>query len=442
MPSVEINAMPTKGLFIDMLVKDVDLTDAISDLVDNCIDGAKRLRPAGDYTGLRIKIAFSKDSFSIYDNCGGIPLDIAKNQAFRFGRPSGSQATTGSVGQFGIGMKRALFKLGRWFKVSTTAEHEKYSITVPVEEWSKSDLPDSWHFQIDDGLDILQGNESFPTSDRYTSIEVRELREEAIRQFEDPAYSTRFRDKLTDAQNEFLKKGLEIQVNADFLVGEKFQLLFSEDLKSSFVREQYSEPNEKPVNVKYYVGMMNSIPADEAGWYVFCNGRMILRADRSPLVGWGEVAYNIPRYHNQYARFRGYAFFECEDSSRLPWNTTKTSLDRDSPVYLKAKYKMIELMAPIISFINELDREKDVDDKTYETITNEAKPVDIDSISVIQTFTYTPRAATTKAEKLIRITYSRRADEVNMVKEALGVRTNAEIGSSTFEYYLKYELGE
>jgi hypothetical protein len=338
-------------------------------------------------------------------------------------------------------MKRALFKLGRWFQVSTTAESEQYSITVPVDEWSRSDEPDSWNFKFDPDLIQLADGATFPENERRTKIEVRELREEAVRQFEDPTYDTRFKAKLSDAQNEFLKRGLEIEVNGRFLVSEKFQLLFSNDLTPTFEQEQYTEAGKSPVTVKYYVGLMQSTPADEAGWYVFCNGRMILRADRSPLVGWGEAAYNIPRYHNQYARFRGYVFFECDDSSRLPWNTTKTSLDRDSPVYNRAKRKMLELMSPIIKFINELDREKDVDDNSYETITEQAKPRDIDSITTAQLFTFTPRAAI-KVEKLVRIAYMRRAEEVEAVKDETGARTNADVGNATFEYFLKYELGE
>ena len=38
------NAEPTKEFFISMLVRDINLKDAIGDLVDNCIDGAKNLR--------------------------------------------------------------------------------------------------------------------------------------------------------------------------------------------------------------------------------------------------------------------------------------------------------------------------------------------------------------------------------------------------------------
>lgn len=102
---------------------------------------------------------------------------------------------------------------------------------------------------------------------------------------------------------------------------------------------------------------------------------------------------------------------------------------------------MMELMSPVVEFINELDRERDVDDNFYETILSQAKPRDIESINTVQMFTFTPRTAQ-KVEKLTRISYTRLASEVEDVKESLGVKSNAEVGNATFEYYLKYELGE
>src|ERR1700688_3958157 len=106
-----IDASPTKDFFISMLIKDIGTTRAIIDLVDNCVDGARRLRPNGEYDGLRVDIETDDGHFEIRDNCGGVPVNLARNYAFRFGRPTEMAATPHSVGQFGVGMKRALFKL-------------------------------------------------------------------------------------------------------------------------------------------------------------------------------------------------------------------------------------------------------------------------------------------------------------------------------------------
>ena len=98
------DASPTKLFFVEIITKDIELDKAIQDLVDNCIDGAKRLRPGPDakYDGLTVNLEIRNNYFEIRDNCGGIPLDIARKYAFKFGRAKGFQRTSHSVGQFGI----------------------------------------------------------------------------------------------------------------------------------------------------------------------------------------------------------------------------------------------------------------------------------------------------------------------------------------------------
>lgn len=44
-----INANPTKEFFVNMLVRDIQLKQAVIELIDNSIDGAKRIRNTGDY---------------------------------------------------------------------------------------------------------------------------------------------------------------------------------------------------------------------------------------------------------------------------------------------------------------------------------------------------------------------------------------------------------
>src|SRR4051812_30676793 len=109
-----IDARPTKRFFVRMLVRDIELVPAIVDLVDNSVDGAKRITEPGEnrFEGLEVRLTISPERFEIVDTCGGIPLELAQRYAFRFGRPDDVDSAEGEVGQFGVGMKRALFKLG------------------------------------------------------------------------------------------------------------------------------------------------------------------------------------------------------------------------------------------------------------------------------------------------------------------------------------------
>ena len=115
-----------------MLTRDVDIKAAILELIDNSIDGAKRLRPCGNYSGLYVKIQYDKNTFSITDNCGGISIETASNRAFRFGRalPEENQSEQQFTGVFGIGMKRSLFRMGKAFEVESTTANEYFKLSV------------------------------------------------------------------------------------------------------------------------------------------------------------------------------------------------------------------------------------------------------------------------------------------------------------------------
>src|SRR5690349_10409695 len=93
MSSSTADAKPTKDFFVSVLVKDISLVPAIIDLVDNSVDGARRLRSVStdpsntdSFDGLEVKIDTRRNRFRISDNCGGIPVEVAEQYAFRFGR--------------------------------------------------------------------------------------------------------------------------------------------------------------------------------------------------------------------------------------------------------------------------------------------------------------------------------------------------------------------
>src|SRR4028119_2104506 len=113
-----IHAEPTKDLFIYMLVRDIPLIRAIIDLVDNSVDGATHLQSNENYKDFWIKISFNKEYFKIEDNCGGITVNEAEEYAFKFGRDNDAQVTPKSIGRFGIGMKRAFFKMEKKLKLN------------------------------------------------------------------------------------------------------------------------------------------------------------------------------------------------------------------------------------------------------------------------------------------------------------------------------------
>jgi hypothetical protein len=444
-PSI-INASPTKELFINMLVKDISLLRSIIDLVDNSLDGAKRIRGEGPYTGLWVKIEISEDSFKITDNCGGISVQLARDYAFRFGRPEDMEATTRSIGQFGVGMKRALFKIGNIFSVESTAKESSFFMKVNVNEWKLDKA--TWQFKFI----RYQENQHNRDENLGTEIIVEEIHKEDIRsEFKQDKFIRQLANQLQEAYTESLARGLVITVNRLPLRVEPLKLLSSISILPAYRNDRYVVGAEKEeVFVKIYAGISDSNPED-AGWYIFCNGRLVLGANQTSTTGWGEGdEVTIPKYHNQYARFRGYVFFDADNASLLPWNTTKTGVDSDSFLYKAVRQNMLTIMRSVITFLNQLKDEKDTtqerDDGPIEyaiAAAELAKLTDINTTGLPKTFKpkisilYPPKKA-----NYGNITYSKPIDEIGKIKKALGVRSNKEVGEKTFEYFLGAEVLE
>lgn len=431
-----INAQPTKDLFISMLVKDLALEDAISDLVDNSVDGARRIRKDKSYDGLWIKIEATKDHFKIEDNCGGISVSNARNYAFRFGRADDMPQTPGSIGRFGIGMKRALFKLGGHFRVESTEKNSTFVVEVDVPKW-KEKVEDEWHFEFKEVKEKLV---DIPLAKRGTTITVTNLDTSVSESFGDQLFIHKLIKGLELHHLFSIDKDAEIRVNGHHLKKRSLLFLQSKDLKPAYWEYKF----EDLVTVEAYAGLHTS-DLDAGGWYVFCNGRLVLGPDQSPKTGWGEKEpTRIPKYHGQYDRFRGYVFFNSDDAALLPWNTTKTSVDGDSPKWKYVRSELITLMRPVCDFLNKihLERQKnkeETDDKPLEKAVETAKAVELSSASISDVFVAPKPKPKVRPPKSGKIVYYKPFEEINRVKQVLGVTTLAEVGERTFEYFLKME---
>ena len=438
-----VDAHPTKDFFIEMLVKDIPLSRAVIDLVDNCVDGAIRLRrdvtSDRPFDGLWARLEVTQERLRVADNCGGIPVDIARNYAFRFGRPQGMQATRHSIGQFGVGMKRAFFKIGTRFRVESTTEDSRFVVEEDVEQWRRHDR---WEF----GFQELEPNlESAPPPDeRGTVVEVTGLHETVAKQFGLENYLTDLSQQLARAHQLSVDKGLSITFNRIPLQLRRLELLHSDVLKPGRRELVFHEHGPSPVRAELYAGVGDSTPW-EAGWYVFCNGRMVLEADQTITTGWGETReHTLPKFHNQFARFRGYAFLDSDDAGLLPWNTTKTGVDIDSPLFQNLRLHMIILTRPVINFLNKLKDEKAAADHERDltpleaTLGSAASGTPSRAIAATTFQAPKPRPIP-RPPRTGTISYSKPLEQIKRLKTALRVRSNKAVGEKTFEYYLDME---
>ena len=424
-----------------MLIRDIPLQQAVLDLIDNCVDGAKGLRQDDDFSGLRVDIEFSIDEFTIVDNCGGFSREVARDYAFRFGRDKKFTSTKHSIGQFGVGMKRALFKMGKQFVVESKTAKDHWAVEVDVDDWESK--ADDWTFPW-----------SSPSDDRLqdrnegTFIKVSSLREGTASTFETSVFSNRVIASIKSKHREFISNGLEVFVNGSRVDASDLRIYSTSQLKPVVEKFSVSEGGGSPVDIRIVVGIGDPIPR-QAGWYVVCNGRVILDADRRPETGWGYVEENadrpnLPSFHNQYSRFRGIVYFDSDDASRVPWNTMKTDIDEDNIVWQKAFDRMVVLARHVLDFINQLDREIEDygrDKSPMNKVLKSSSKTSVDNLTSPQAFKAPDRSSVATAPPLTNIQYARPDNDVEFLKQALGVRSARAVGEKSFDIILERQRG-
>lgn len=438
------NAEPSKDFFIDMLTRDIPLEWAILDLIDNSIDGArseiakkkKDLKSAKAYNGFKIELSLSATEFSIRDNCGGFSKKAAQDYAFKFGRPKDhTNFPKGSVGRFGVGMKRGIFKIGNYFMVETKHGNDHFIVEEDITTWNNP--KSKWEFEY---TDIKQGakykKHKPELKENGTVVIVQDLKPAVAQDFTSSHFLKRLIEEIQRILSYSLERGLEIIVNKVSLQAKPIELLVANDLKPYYLEETIGK-----VNVRIYAGIGRPDPND-AGWYIFCNDRLMVEKDRTNLTGWeGSEKFfgdtGVQKFHNKVAMFRGIVFFTADDSSLLPMTTTKTGIDINSALYKTVRSKMINAMKIVLACINKLDN-----DEQRQEIVRKSKMADIvqyDHRNLKSEFIFPSLKKAKEVDNNVRITYKANREEVEAVKKSLKVNSNEGVGIGTFTYYIKMQ---
>jgi len=308
-----IKANPTKEFFISMLTRDITTDRAILDLIDNSVDAAYK----NDKMDTRIDIGINLDSFTIKDNAGGLDLEIAKKYAFCFGRSASTPETPNSIGQFGVGMKRTLFKIGTEFDVMSKHNKIAYKVPVNVTEWVTK--PNDWDFSFE-----LIGEHELKEGE--TKIIVSKLKPEVKELFSEKTFINNLQREISTAYFKHLHNGIKIFFNDQEIKSQDILIKTSKTLGA--VKEVYIVDG---VTITIICGVTDR-DKGSGGWNVVCNGRLVSESEQTELTGWG--VNGIPKYHANFAFFRGLVEFTSADSSKLPWTTTKTGVDREPSLKL------------------------------------------------------------------------------------------------------------
>ena len=452
----DIDISPGKSFFVHMLTRDIALSDAILDLLDNCVDGILRAKIASDgdkpYSNYWAKITIAKDQFILEDNCGGIPWEN-RSYAFKLGRPAdyiNSQDST--IGTYGIGMKRAIFKMGENAVIHTKTKTHAYKVSVN-KPWLTSD---SWKLPLEEEEDQMEVG---------TKIIVSELLEGVKDQFSDKSFLLDLKKQIASLYAFILAKGFSVTVNEEKIIGKPTQLIFSEE---SGIKPYIYKDEIDGVEVFLTVGFTRPLPSEDeidqnnngssyssldAGWTVVCNDRAVLYCNRDELTGWGEAG--VPQYHTQFIAIAGIVEFKCSDARNLPMTTTKRGIDASSRLYLQVKNKMREGIKLFINYTNQWKRDWNEGKKKFSTSSESLTLAEIKHKIEQNTITLTVKQTggeifspklplPEKGESdYVRISFKTLKENPQLVAQVIFGEENADnysankVGEECFNYFLK-----
>jgi len=397
-----VKAGPSKRFFVSMMTRDIDLKDAILDLLDNCVDGIQRKLKGVEvdekpYKEFWAKITANPSGFTIEDNCAGIPRKVAEESAFMLGRPLGKVGEIDkdlhTVGMYGIGMKRAIFKMGNTCTVYSNPYGEDQAFKVEISpDWMENE---SWELPISYGM---SRSENFGTT-----LKVNGLYDSIARNFDEN--DSNFLEDLAAAISQFyaviMGKGFTVFLNEKLISPVEIKLLSPMVLAPGIAPYVFSA-NIDEVETELVVGFRRQLASEreldaeadqpksseDAGWTIICNDRVVLYNDKGSLTGWGRS--NVPKYHTQFISISGMVIFRSAKLFNLPLTTTKRGLDTDNKAYIVALDYMMEGLKKFTDYTNRWKGREDETTQAFSQTTSvpatqaAAKILQSDRMSVVR----------------------------------------------------------
>jgi hypothetical protein len=438
------DAQPEKRLFISLITRDISLGAAILDIIDNSVNAvvepyAGRLKTAADYATIAadetmqprsdIYVDVNNKIITVTDDASGISLKQAQEHIFKFGRSVGEKDSSDRLSVYGIGLKRAIFKIGNRIKMTSDHTTGGFALDLDVQAWGRQSQ-NHWQFPISSRAPATGGKTG-------TKIEISDLYEETQRRVQDGLFINQLRESIAKTYAFYLSKFVNIHVN-----GTKVDPI-STEISSNKVVETFVRGD---VSCAVVVGIGtpqgDSFRDRSSGWFIFCNGRAVLSADKTALTGWGGGTNGLPIFQPKHRPFLGMVFFVSEDGEQLPWTTTKSGINEDSVVWQQARQYMITAARTVISFLDNRYTEEgtELSPKDLREAAGERVSAIAASVSQKQTFKIVKKAPPTQ----MRIQYDARIDDIKKIEGYLkrpGMG-GAEVGRYTFQFFLKNEVGE
>ncbi len=440
--TIPADASPEKWLFISLLTRDISLGAAFLDLIDNSVNAAVqplagRLETADDYLAVLddpsvqpevdIDVKVSNGSISITDTAPGIALETARDHVFRFGRGAATGDDTDRLSVYGLGLKRAFFKAGRRVKIESDHVTGGFELDLDVEEWSRDQSP-RWQFP-------LVRREKAAAEDCGTRIVVSKLYDETLSRLHDGVFVDDLRAQVGRTYAYFLEKFVRIRVNGEAVTATSLHV------GKNNATDRFSN-EEVTCTITAGLGTPEGGRYRDhgSGWFIFCNGRTVVSADKTPLTGWQNNG--LPIFQPKHRPFLGTVFFVSKFADRLPWDTTKSGINEDSAIWQQALPRMVTVGRSVTSFLDGRYTDEGTEVEHAELQEAGGDRVDIVHASMGGSRSFMkpkrPKRTTTT------IQYSARKDHIRAIAEYLSnpSMSGSQVGRHTFDFFLRNEVGE
>ena len=263
---------------------------AFLDLIDNSVNAAiepfaEELETADGYVKILkrtdiepntdIKLKISTERIEVVDTAPGISLQTACDHVFKFGRSQDEENEADRLSVYGLGLKRAFFKLGNRVKIISDHVDGGFELDLDVLEWSRdTDMP--WKFH-------LISRSPVKPKDCGTRIEVFGLYPETRKRLQDGVFEGQLREEIARTYAYFLTKFVRIFVNGEKILPTNLHV-------GSNRGTEHFKVNEVTCTIIAGLGTPEAGKYRDkgSGWFVFCNGRTVISADKSPLTGWNK----------------------------------------------------------------------------------------------------------------------------------------------------------
>jgi len=442
MPPIKADASPEKRLFISLLTRDIPLQAAFLDLIDNSVNSAlepyaDRLKSAKDYLTLlsdksikpkvTIKILVTKTKVEITDNALGIRTQTAQDHVFKFGRSGEDKSNLDRLSVYGIGLKRAIFKLGNRIDIQSDHKEGGFDLHLDVNKWEHSS-EQPWTMPI---------TERKPANKTGTTITASQLHEDVKRRLEDGLFLGKLEESIARTYTFFLSRLVRIELNGKQITGDLVDIgnnrsssYFSENNVSCAIAAGIGKPEGGKFRDR------------NSGWFVFCNGRAVISADKTSLTGWSQL---LPIFQPKHRPFTGFVFFVSSDPENLPWTTTKATVNEDSTIWQTAKRKMSLVAKEVITFLDSryTDEGTEFSGGDVEHASGGGR---ISALAAAGSSTKSNFKAPSKKTlpKTTRVQYDAKIDDINRIAKYVDKRemSGSEVGRLTFNYYLTKVVGE